>query len=107
MSKKYQCIQSENCKQAVIFARVSSKEQEPGSSLDAQHDIMAEYCQKRGLAILKNYRVIESSTVGKRTKFNEMLEFVKKQKQKTGGQTAFRRQGQFRPARRLPRKQGY
>ncbi len=44
---------------------------------------MAEYCQKRGLAILKNYRVIESSTVGKRTKFNEMLEFVKKQKQKT------------------------
>ncbi len=83
MSKKYQCIQSENCKQAVIFARVSSKEQEPGASLDAQHDIMAEYCQKRGLAILKKYRVIESSTVGKRTKFNEMLEFVRKQKQKT------------------------
>ena len=83
MSKKYQCIQSEDCKQAVIFARVSSKEQEPGASLDAQHDIMAEYCQKRGLAILKKYRVIESSTVGKRTKFNEMLEFVRKQKQKT------------------------
>lgn len=83
MVKKYQNIQAEECKQAVIFARVSSKEQEPGASLDAQHDIMMEYCQKRGLSVLKKYRVIESSTVGKRTKFNEMLDFIRKQKQKT------------------------
>lgn len=71
------------CTQAVIFARVSSKEQEPGASLDAQRDVMQEYCDKKGLFVLKQYRVIESSTVGKRKLFNEMLDFVRKQKNKT------------------------
>ena len=38
MSKKnkYQNIADEECKQAVIFARVSSEEQKKGASIDAQ-----------------------------------------------------------------------
>lgn len=33
---KYQNIADEECKQAVIFARVSSEEQKKGASIDAQ-----------------------------------------------------------------------
>ena len=83
MVKKYRYAKAAPCVQAVIFARVSTKEQEPGASLDAQIDAMKVYCARVGLPIVKEYRVIESSTNGKRKQFNEMLEFVKKQKKKT------------------------
>lgn len=83
MVKKYRYAKAEACKQAVIFARVSSKEQEPGASLQAQKEAMEAYCNKIGLPIVKRCRAIESSTNGKRVQFNEMLDFVRKQKQKT------------------------
>ncbi len=59
---KYQNIADEECKQAVIFARVSSEEQKKGASIDAQ---------------------LKTVTRGGRLKFYEMLEFVKAQKHKT------------------------
>ena len=83
MAKKYRYGPSAVCTQAVIFARVSTKEQEPGASLDAQKVAMEGYCAKNGLTIINKYKTIESSTNGKRKKFHEMLDFVKKQKNKT------------------------
>lgn len=83
MAKKYRYAKAAPCIQAVIFARVSTKEQEPGASLDAQINAMEVYCTKAKLPIVKPYRVIESSTNGKREQFNEMLDFVRKQKKKT------------------------
>ena len=82
MVKKYRYAKAAPCTQAVIFARISTKEQEPGASLDAQKVAMEAYCQKIGLPIVQKYRVTESSTNGKRVVFHEMLDFVKKQKNK-------------------------
>ena len=74
MAKKYRYAKAEPCVQAIIFARVSTKEQEPGASLKAQREAMEDYCNKIGLPIVQKYKVIESSTNGKRVQFNEMLD---------------------------------
>lgn len=83
MAKKYRYGKATPCEQAIIFARVSTKEQEPNASLKAQKEAMEDYCSKKGLKIVNSYRVTESSTSGKRAAFHEMLDFVKKQKKKT------------------------
>lgn len=82
---KYEIIETKEteCKQAVIFARVSSQKQENGVSKEAQISAMTNYCNKNGLKIVKSYSITESSTIGDRPKFKEMIEFLKKQKQKT------------------------
>ncbi len=85
MSKKnkYQNIANETCKQAVIFARVSSEEQKRGASIDAQIKTVKNYCNTKKLKVLDTFDIVESSTNGGRKKFYEMLEFVKQQKHKT------------------------
>lgn len=84
MSKKnkYQNIADEECKQAVIFARVSSEEQKKGASIDAQLKTVIDYCNNHKFKILDKFSIVESSTRGGRLKFYEMLEFVKSQKHK-------------------------
>lgn len=67
---------------AVILARVSSREQENGISIDAQLDNMRKYIQRNGLSLLKTFQFTESSTRGERKKFVEMLNFVKAQREK-------------------------
>ncbi|MCP3659258.1 MAG: recombinase family protein [Bacteroidetes bacterium] len=67
---------------AVILARVSSKEQEEGKSIKAQIENAENYCERKNLEVLKIYEIVESSTRGDRKKFNEMLDFVKKHKEK-------------------------
>jgi DNA invertase Pin-like site-specific DNA recombinase len=80
---KYQNIADEECKQAVIFERVSSEEQKKGASIDAQLKTVIDYCDNRKFKILDKFSIVESSTRGGRLKFYEMLEFVKAQKHKT------------------------
>ena len=46
MAKKYRYAKASPCEQALIFARVSTKDQEPKASLKAQRLAMEEYCQK-------------------------------------------------------------
>ena len=65
---------------AVILARVSSKEQEDGYSLDAQKDRSMNYCNRNNLEVIKIFTITESSIQGTRKRFNEMLNFCKKQK---------------------------
>lgn len=67
---------------AVILARVSSREQENGMSIDAQLDNLNKYIQRNGLTLLKTFQITESSTKGDRKKFVEMLNFVKAQREK-------------------------
>ena len=66
---------------AIILARVSSKEQEEGYSIDAQVYRLEEYCLRKGLELLKIFKFSESSTVGNREKFLEAIDFAKKQKE--------------------------
>ena len=65
---------------AIIFTRVSTREQEEGYSLEAQYQRLKEYCEKKDFTILKHFQIIESSTRGERQKFHEMIGFVRKQK---------------------------
>lgn len=67
---------------AILFARVSSKDQEiTGYSLDAQEKMLKKYAEDNAFSIVKIYRVSESAS-GKQVRkiFNEMLAYAIKNK---------------------------
>ena len=67
-------------KRAIVYARVSSKEQEDtGYSLDAQEKLLTEYGVKNTLNVVRVFRVSESAS-GKqiRKTFDEMLQYATK-----------------------------
>ena len=76
-------VKETECKQAILFARISSKKQDDGVSKEAQMSAMRAYCHKQGFKIIKEYSIVESSTIGNRPKFREMINFLKSQKEKT------------------------
>jgi len=63
--------------QAVILARVSSKEQEDNNSIPAQTRRLLEYAAKTDLTVLETYQLVESSTKANRRKFNELITRIK------------------------------
>lgn len=67
---------------AVIYARVSSKEQEDtGYSLPAQEKLLQEYAKRKGFEVVKVFSIAESASGAKqRAVFTEMIEFLRKQK---------------------------
>ena len=67
---------------AVILARVSSKEQEDGHSLDAQIANLELYAERKNLKIIKRFTIIESSTKGDRPEFSQMIDFVNAQNER-------------------------
>ena len=67
---------------AVIFARVSTKDQEEGHSLDAQVIQALNYATENDLPIVKQFKIIESSTKGKRPEFKQMIDFIRVSKDK-------------------------
>ena len=69
--------------QAVLFTRVSSLSQEDGVSLDAQHAKLIDYCTAKRYEVIETYRLVESSTRGKRKHFLEALQFIERQKEQT------------------------
>ena len=78
--KVVKVVNDKNIKHAVLWIRVSSREQKEGYSLDAQEDRLKNYCTQRGLAIVKQFTVVESSTRGEREEFYNMITFIKKYK---------------------------
>ncbi len=66
---------------AIILARVSTKEQEEGHSIDAQKHRLMEYCQRSNLEVIKTFSIIESSSRGDRKLFMEMIKFAKTQRE--------------------------
>lgn len=67
---------------ALVLARVSTKEQEDGHSLEAQIANLRLYADRKDLEIIKQYTIIESSTKGERPEFMRMIDFIKKQKER-------------------------
>uniref|UniRef100_A0A7C4QS20 Recombinase family protein n=1 Tax=Schlesneria paludicola TaxID=360056 RepID=A0A7C4QS20_9PLAN len=62
----------------VIWARVSSREQKEGYSIDAQLRANRERAQKNGWTIVREFMVAESAKRGaERTVFNQMVDWVK------------------------------
>jgi len=67
-------------RQAVIYARVSSKEQEKeGFSIPAQLKLLKEYAAAQGLAVIKEYVDVETAKQAGRTAFGEMIAHLKMQ----------------------------
>ena len=65
-------------KQVVIYARVSSREQErEGFSIPAQLKLLKEYALKQGFQIVKEYSDAETAKKAGRTNYNAMLAFLK------------------------------
>lgn len=64
---------------AVIYARVSSKNQEKeGYSIPAQLDLLRNYAKKNNFEIVQEYKEAESAKKEGRTQFNAMLKFLEK-----------------------------
>src|ERR1700674_4239882 len=65
-------------KQAVIYARVSSKEQEKeGFSIPAQLKLLKEYAAANGFAVAQEYIDIETAKQTGRAAFGEMVAYLK------------------------------
>lgn len=72
----YKPENNEICSKAIIFARVSSKKQEKGASIDAQKSTIYEYCARQNFTIIKEFIITESSSRGDCKQYHEMLKFV-------------------------------
>lgn len=68
-------------KKAVIYARVSTKEQDrEGFSIPAQLKLLVDYALKNNIEIVKEFIDTETAKQAGRTSFNEMLKFLKSNK---------------------------
>lgn len=66
---------------AVLWTRVSTREQEQGYSLDAQMRLLRDYANKNNLKIVKEFTVPESASGRQeRKKFQEMLVYLNEHK---------------------------
>jgi len=64
---------------AVIYARVSSKEQErEGFSIPAQLELLRNYARQQGVIVVQEFVESESAREGGRTEFGHMLAFLEK-----------------------------
>src|SRR5579863_8432181 len=65
-------------KEAVIYARVSSKDQErEGYSIPAQLRLLREYAQRNEFTIVREFVDVETAKAAGRTQFGEMVRFVR------------------------------
>jgi site-specific DNA recombinase len=65
-------------RQAVVYARVSSKEQEKeGFSIPAQLKLLKEYAAREGLTAVQEYVDVETAKQTGRTSFSEMIAFLR------------------------------
>jgi predicted site-specific integrase-resolvase len=65
--------------QVVLYARVSSKEQEKdGFSIPAQLRLLREYAAGKGFAIVHEFTDVETAKESGRTNFGQMLTYLQK-----------------------------
>ncbi|MCB9746471.1 MAG: recombinase family protein [Alphaproteobacteria bacterium] len=68
-------------REAVLYARVSSKDQErEGFSIPAQQQLLRDYAQEHGIAIVEEFVDVETAKRAGRTRFNAMLRYLKRRK---------------------------
>ena len=63
--------------EAVLYARVSSREQEEGFSIPAQLKLIKEYAVKNKLKIMNEFIDIETAKQAGRSNFNSMIDFLR------------------------------
>ena len=63
---------------AVLYVRVSSKDQEQGFSIPAQRQLLTDYASQNGLRIIRQFEDVETAKRAGRTAFGEMVEFLRK-----------------------------
>jgi len=64
---------------AVLYARVSSKEQEKdGYSIPSQQKLLTDYAQRNDLHIVREFVDVETAKAAGRTQFLEMLKFLRR-----------------------------
>jgi site-specific DNA recombinase len=64
---------------AVVYARVSSKEQErEGFSIPAQLGLLRDFARQQSMVVLEEFIDVESASTSGRTGFGQMLAFLKK-----------------------------
>ena len=66
---------------AIIFARVSSKEQEDGQSIPAQVRRLTDYALRKNFTIDSTFQVTESSSKDTRKQFEQIVSYIRKSKQ--------------------------
>ena len=67
---------------AVIYARVSSREQErEGFSIPAQQELLRKYAADNGFAVVDEFTDIETAKKSGRTAFTKMLAFLRKRRE--------------------------
>src|SRR6266567_3074644 len=77
-TSKLNAISNPARKQAVVYARVSSKEQEKeGFSIPAQLKLLKEYAAAQGFAVTQEYVDVETAKQTGRAAFGEMVEYLK------------------------------
>src|SRR5215471_2596277 len=80
MAKLSKPISSDPTRKAVVYARVSSKEQEKeGFSIPAQFKLLKDYAAAQGFAIAKEYVDVETAKQTGRAAFGEMIAHLKAQ----------------------------
>ena len=62
---------------AIIYARVSTEEQEKGYSLEAQIEECRKYCEAKGWEVVKVYKEVKSAANMKRDELSKAIEMVK------------------------------
>lgn len=62
---------------AVLYARVSSKEQEQGYSIPAQQELLRRYANDRGIQIVQEFVDVETAKTAGRPGFGEMISYLK------------------------------
>jgi len=66
-------------RQAVLYARVSSKQQEKeGFSIPAQLKQLRDYAQSEGIRVVEEYLDVETAKQAGRSSFGEMVDFLHK-----------------------------
>src|SRR3989338_3164279 len=65
----------------ILLARVSTREQEEGLSIDSQMRRLLEYAERKGFSNPQQIAITESSTKETRTKFEQIIETIKKSKE--------------------------
>jgi len=74
---------SSSDKNAVIYTRVSSKEQSENLSLDVQLNAILQFTQREGYSVISTFGgTYESAKSDERKEFKKMLEFVRRNKKK-------------------------
>lgn len=66
-------------RKAVVYVRVSSKEQEDeGFSIPAQIKLLHDYAVRHGFEIVREFRDVETAKIAGRAQFQEMVAFLRK-----------------------------